>query len=136
MENTNTNTEIVTTTTEVEVENTGSLSLMNPADIPDLDAMDAGTSLRMEYREFNTEGEKVRCIFVGMTKMPGQRGQIDAAVFQTKLKGFINAGANLVSQVRMLKGGTPVEIEYDGKEKTASGNFVKVFSVRVLTTTR
>lgn len=132
----NTNTEIVTTSAEFEIENTGSLSFLNPTDIPDLDGMEAGTSLRMEYREFNTEGEKLRCVFVGMTKMPGQRGAIDAAVFQTKLKGFINAGANLVSQVKMLKSGTPVEIEYEGKEKTASGNFVKVFSVRVLTTRR
>lgn len=127
------NTSITTTTNEVEITDSKHLAFMNPADIPDLDAMEAGTSLRMEYREFNTEGEKVRCIFVGMTKMPGQRGEIDAAVFQTKLKGFINAGANLISQVKMLKPGTPVEIEYDGKERTATGNTVKVFSVRVLT---
>lgn len=117
---------------EFEVENTN-LSFMNPADIPDLDKMEAGTSLRMQYKEFDKEGEKIRCIFVGMTKMPGQRGQIDAAVFQTKLKGFINAGANLISQVKMLKPGTPVEIEYEGKERTATGNTVKVFNVRVLT---
>lgn len=133
MDNTN-STSIQTTTNEFEIENASSLSFMNPADIPDLDKMEAGTSLRMEYREFNEPGEKVRCIFVGMTKMPGQRGPIDAAVFQTKLKGFINAGANLISQVKMLKPGTPIEIEFDGKERTAGGNQVKVFSVRVLTT--
>jgi hypothetical protein len=130
----NSNSSIVTTNpAEIEIKNAASLAFMNPADIPDLDEMDAGTSLRMQYKEFDKEGEKVRCIFVGMTKMPGQRGEIDAAVFQTKLKGFINAGANLMSQVKMLKPGTPIEIEYEGKERTASGNTVKVFNVRVLT---
>lgn len=108
------------------------VAFMAPTQMPDLENMEAGVSLRMEYLEFDKAGQKIRCVFVGMTTMVKDGRNIPSAVFQTRERAFINAGSNLVNQVKMIPAGTPVEIEYKGKEKTTGGFQVKLFDVRVL----
>jgi len=108
--------------------------VVNPEALPDLDEASPGISLNPRYREFNEEGEMVRAMFCGFTTMQSQNQekQIPVAIFQTKTEVFVNAGANLVQQVKVLKPQTPVQITYLGKEKTKSGNYVKTFDVRLL----
>jgi len=108
--------------------------VVNPDALPDLEAAEPGISLNPKYREFNDEGETVRAVFCGFTTMQSQNQekQIPVAIFQTRTEVFVNAGANLVQQVKSLKPQTPVQITYTGKEKTKSGNYVKTFDVRLL----
>lgn len=105
-----------------------------PDEFPNLDETEPGMSLAPEYREFETEGETARALFIGFTSMnsKNQGKQIPVAVFQERDRIWVNAGANLVQQVATLKPRTAVQVTYKGKEKTGSGNNVKVFDVRLL----
>ena len=108
--------------------------VVDPETLPDLEAAEPGISLNPKYREFNTDGESVRAVFCGFTTMQSQNQAkaIPVAIFQTKTEVFVNAGTNLVQQVKALKPQTAVQITYNGKEKTKSGNYVKKFDVRLL----
>ena len=108
--------------------------VVDPETLPDLEAAEPGISLNPKYREFNEEGESVRAVFCGFTTMQSQNQAkaIPVAIFQTRTEVFVNAGANLVQQVKALKPQTAVQITYNGKEKTKSGNYVKTFDVRLL----
>lgn len=111
------------------------VTFMAPSQMPDLDSLEAGVSLRMSYMEFTSEGQSIRAMFVGMTTMVKDGRNVPAAVFQTKERAFINAGSNLVNQVKMLPAGTPVSVTFKGHDKTAAGYKVKLFDVCVLMNT-
>jgi hypothetical protein len=113
------------------------LSFVNPNDIPDLDAAEAGSSLEMKYYEFVNPGQAVRAIYSGITKInkrkeDGTMEQLDAIVFQNREGVFLNGGDNIVSQLRNVPPGTPIQITFDGKEATKSGYRVNKFTVRLL----
>lgn len=118
--------------------NTEGLHFINPAEMPDLDAAEAGVSLEMKYYEFNQAGQVVRAIYNGVTKInkknqsTGEMEQMPAVVFQTKDGVFLNSGDNLLNQLSKLMPGTPIQITYEGKEKTAGGFNVNKFNVRIL----
>ena len=106
---------------------------VKPEEFPALDDYEPGISLAPQYKEFEQAGEKVRVLFCGFTSMKNQQGNvIPVAIFQGRDSVWVNAGANLVSQVRTLTPHTPIEITYKGKEKTKGGNTVKTFDVRLL----
>ena len=111
--------------------------MIAPDAMPDLDAMEQGISLQAKYIEFETKGECVRGVFLGYTSMKNQQGnQIPVANFQNKDGIWVNAGANLVSQLRNVPENTPLAITYLGKEDTKRGNKVKTFEVRILNAPR
>ena len=114
------------------------ISILNPADFPDLDEAEVGVSLETKYFEFNQPNTTVRAIFNGVGIMKkrnaatGELDEIPAVYFQTKEGVFLNGGDNLVEQLRHLPAGTPIQIIYIGKVKTKSGNNVNKFDIRVL----
>lgn len=114
----------------------GSMAFVMPGDFPDLDTAEIGMSIEKKYFEFDLKGKKVRAVFNGMdfitSAKNGERKQIPAICFQTKDGVFLNSGASLVEQFRNIPAGTAVQIEYLGDAKTASGNNVKKFDVRLL----
>ncbi len=107
---------------------------LRPEEVPDLDSMEEGMSLQVNYLEFETEGERIRAVLVGWQEMTSQNtGQlIPVAILQNKDGIFANAGANLTKQLQNVPLRTPVQVTYLGKEKTKSGNHVKLFDVKML----
>lgn len=106
-----------------------------PADFPNLEDAEPGMSLALQYRKFNQAGETVRAVFIGFTTIGSNqqgKGKIPAAVFQSADGVWLNAGDNLVNQVRRLAIHTPVVVTYKGEQKTQSGSNVKTFEVRLL----
>jgi hypothetical protein len=116
-----------------------SMAFVMPGDFPDLDNAEIGMSIEKKYFEFDMKGKKVRAVFNGMdfitSSKNGERKQIAAICFQTKDGVFLNSGASLVEQFKNIPPGTAVQIEYLGDAKTASGNNVKKFDVRLLNVT-
>jgi len=114
------------------------ISILNPADFPDLDEAETGVSLETKYFEFNQPNMTVRAIFNGIGKMKKRNSitneldEIPAVYFQTKDGVFLNGGDNLVEQLKHLRAGTPIQIIYIGKVKTKSGNNVNKFDIRLL----
>ena len=123
----------VPATVEVLVNAEQQPQMVPPDQLPDFDEMEAGMSLAAKYIEFEQPGQKLRGLLIGFNQMTGQDGAVKpVAVFQNKDGVFVNAGSNLVSQVRHLPPKTSVEVTYMGKEKTGNGYNVKVFEVRLL----
>jgi hypothetical protein len=113
------------------------IEFLNPADFPNLDDAEEGISLETKYFEFNVPGLIVRAIFNGLGVMKkrnsvGNLEEIPAVYFQTKDGVYLNGGDNLVNQLQHCKPGTPIQITYIGKQKTASNNNVNKFDVKVL----
>jgi len=114
------------------------VSILNPADFPNLDDAEVGVSMETKYFEFNQPNMVVRAIFNGVGVMKKRNSitneldEIPAIYFQTKDGVFLNGGDNLVEQLRHLQPGTPIQIIYIGKVKTKSGNNVNKFDVRLL----
>ena len=114
------------------------VSILNPADFPDLEEAEIGVSLETKYFEFNTPNMTVRAIFNGIGTMKKRNSTTDeleelpAVYFQTKDGVFLNGGDNLVEQLRHARSGTPIQIIYIGKVKTKSGNNVNKFDIRLL----
>ena len=113
--------------------------VLSPDQLPDLEAMEPGFSLQAQYIEFKAEGESFRGVLIGWTTMKSQQKDengnvkdVDVAILQNKLGVFVNAGANLVSQLRNCPVGTAVQIIYSGEVKAKSGFNVKTFEVRLL----
>ena len=146
--NTNDEKEIITTNgeaTEMTIahDELESLAFMSPNDIPDLsdDNVTVGASLAPQYYQgFINEGDSVRAIFNGITVTKSRKNvpagqpakEIPTAVFQNKDGVFLHSGSSLVPQLQKCRPGTPVQITYTGTEKTASGNNVNKFEVRLL----
>lgn len=114
------------------------VQILQPEQLPDLDAMDEGMSLAPSYREFQ-EGQSVRAVLCGFSEMESQKkdGQdkgrmIPMAVFQSKDGVWVNAGANLVQQVKNVPIGTALQVTFKGKERTKGGFSVNTFEVRLL----
>ena len=125
--------------TELTAPNFGDgLTFLNPAEMPDLEQAEAGMSIEPKYLEFKSTDQKIRAIFNGMTTIKTknrQTGELEdkpAIVLQSRDGIFLNAGASLVNQMNRLRPGTPVEVKYLGTERTASGNNVNKFDVRML----
>lgn len=120
-----------------------SLAFMSPNDIPDLsdENVTVGASLAPQYYQgFINPGDSVRAIFNGITITKSRKNvpagqppkEIPTAVFQNKDGVFLHSGSSLVPQLQKCRPGTPVQITYTGTEKTASGNNVNKFEVRLL----
>lgn len=123
--------------TELLATKPSGIEFLNPADFPDLDEAEEGISLETKYFEFNVPGLIVRAIFNGIGVMKkrnsvGNLEEIPAVYFQTKDGVYLNGGDNLVNQLQHVKPGTPIQITYIGKQKTASNNNVNKFDVKVL----
>lgn len=120
-----------------------SLAFMSPNEIPDLsdENVTIGSSLAPQYYQgFVNEGDFVRAIFNGITITKSRKNvpagqppkEIPTAVFQNKDGVFLHSGSSLVPQLQKCRPGTPIQITYTGTEKTASGNNVNKFEVRLL----
>jgi hypothetical protein len=109
--------------------------IIPPDRMPDLEEMSEGFTLAAKYVEFLQPGEKKRGIFLGFSNMRNQKGEsIPLAHFQDNEGVWVNAGANLVYQLRenCIPHGTPLQVKYVGKTKTKRGNEVKSFEIRLL----
>jgi hypothetical protein len=100
-----------------------------------LDTLKPAISLTPSYREFNTEGEKLRGVFLGLKTVQkkddaGNKVPLDCVQWlDPSGEVYLNAGVTLVGafgQAQILPG-TAIEIEYQGKRDRA-----KVFAVRIL----
>jgi len=129
----------VTTPTVATVMVNEAPQLIAPDQMPNLDEMQEGFTLAAKYIEFAQPGQSERGVFIGYTKMKNQKGEdVDLANFQNQNGVWVNAGANLVFQLkdRGVPHGTPLQVTYRGKERTKGGNDVKVFDVRLLGVTK
>lgn len=110
-------------------------SILQQDQIPDMEAMEEGMPLEAQYIEFQQPGESIRAILCGWSSMDSKKGgTIPVAMLQNKEGIFANAGMSLTKQLMNVEVGTPVSIVYEGSIKTASGNNVKKYSVKVLVT--
>jgi hypothetical protein len=100
-----------------------------------LDTLKPAISLTPSYREFHTEGEKLRGVFLGL-KIVQKKDDLGDKVPLECLQWldpsgevYLNAGVTLVGafQQAQILPGTAIEIEYQGKRERA-----KVFAVRIL----
>jgi hypothetical protein len=95
-----------------------------------LETLKPAISLTPSYREFNTEGETLRGVFLGLKtvqKKDEAGNKIPLACVQWLV--YLNAGVTLVGafEQSQILPGTAIEIEYQGKRDRA-----KVFAVRIL----
>ena len=127
-------------TQEVEVYQVPAQGLMLAQDLPDLDSMSASDQpLTMTYLVFE-KGQIIRANYAGIKVIKSKKNlkegedfrELDAVVLQTKDNIYLNSGANLVEQLRMIPIGTPVQVTFSGKEQTTNGNNVNKFDVRPL----
>ena len=127
-------------TQEVEVYQVPAQGLMLAQDLPDLDSMSASDQpLTMTYLVFE-KGQVIRANYAGIKVIKSKKNlkegedfrELDAVVLQTKDNIYLNSGANLVEQLRMIPIGTPVQVTFSGKEQTTNGNNVNKFDVRPL----
>lgn len=125
---------MVPTETDTVMVRADSAPLPLPLDeLPDLDDMEPGFSLAMNYVKFTEVGQSLRGVLIGWNDMQSKQGGTKpVAILQNHEGIFANAGDNLVSQLKNVPRGTPVVITYKGETRTQTGNNVKVFDVRVL----
>lgn len=125
---------LVPTETDTVMVRADSAPLPLPLDeLPDLDDMEPGFSLAMNYVKFTEVGQSLRGVLIGWNDMQSKQGGTKpVAILQNHEGIFANAGDNLVSQLKNVPRGTPVVITYKGETRTQTGNNVKVFDVRVL----
>lgn len=117
----------------VTIEASPTINFIEQREVPDLDAMEAGTNISTTYWEAKNEGEILRAVLIGWSSMKSKKGDdLPLAVFQNKAGIWTNAGANLVQQLRTVPLRTPLQVTYQGTEKTNSGNNVKKFKVQLL----
>jgi hypothetical protein len=119
------------------------MEFIDPTQMPDLDEAEVGINIQPEYFEFKAVGDTFRGIFNGISEITtkdqqnvGQYKKIPAVVMQDKTGVKLNAGANLVSQLRNLRPGTAIQVRYKGEEKSNNGKNVKVFDVHLLNVPR
>lgn len=125
---------LVPTETDTVMVRADSAPLPLPLDeLPDLDDMEPGFSLAMNYVKFTEIGQSLRGVLIGWNEMKSTSGELKpVAILQNKTGIYANAGDNLVHQLQNVPRGTPVSIIYKGETKTGGGFFVKTFDVRVL----
>jgi hypothetical protein len=135
---------VTTVTSDGEVKETGLVSspaVFDPADLSrlveaskNLEKAQVGMSLTPQYYEFARQGDKTRGIYAGKTTIH-KRNQHNSAILDpiecvlwiSNGESFMNGGKALVSKFGTILAGTPVEIEYTGKQGD-----VKLFNVRLL----
>jgi hypothetical protein len=117
----------------VPVEKKPTLNFIPPTEVPDLDEMNEGMDIAPKYWEVEDKGAYMRGVLVGWSTLHSQSGKdIPMAVWQNREGIHTSAAANLVMQLQNIAPGTPVQITYNGKEKTGNGFMVKKFTVRLL----
>jgi hypothetical protein len=116
----------------VAVEDAKTIAYMNPNEVPDLDNMNEGMNIAPQYWEVENRGESKRGVLIGWSTLNGQNGPVPLAVLQNKEGIWTSAGTNLVQQLKNISMHTPVQVTYEGKEKTSKGNMVKKFTVKLL----
>jgi hypothetical protein len=100
-----------------------------------LDTLKPAISLTPSYREFHTEGEALRGVFLGLKTVQkkddlGNKVPLECVQWlDPSGEVYLNAGVTLVGafQQAQILPGTAIEIEYQGKRERA-----KVFAVRIL----
>lgn len=125
---------LVPTETDTVMVRADSAPLPLPLDeLPDLDDMEPGFSLAMNYVKFTEIGQSLRGVLIGWNEMKSTSGETKpVAILQNKTGIYANAGDNLVHQLQNVPRGTPVSIVYKGETRTGGGFNVKTFDVRVL----
>lgn len=123
-------TELVATPVKLEIENLSQIMALSH----NLDNATVGMNVSPEYFEFTTPGSKMRGIYMGKTVIhkknkvnPAIKDAIECVMWVSKGDTYMNGGKALVSKFDQLTAGTPVEIEYTGKDGE-----VKLFTVRIL----
>ncbi|TAE29143.1 MAG: hypothetical protein EAZ92_07015 [Candidatus Kapaibacterium sp.] len=101
-----------------------------------LETMQSGVSMNAKYKEFTTEGETVRGVYLGektIVKGKGDdRKEIIGVTWIDNLKQvWINAGVTLRKQFEHIPSGTPVEITYTESIKVEIGK-AKIYEVKPL----
>jgi hypothetical protein len=109
-----------------------SIAYIPPTEVPDLDEMNEGMNIAPQYWEVENRGESKRGVLIGWSTLNGQNGPVPLAVLQNKEGIWTSAGTNLVQQLKNISMHTPVQVTYEGKEKTSKGNMVKKFTVKLL----
>lgn len=100
-----------------------------------LNVLKPALSLTPSYREFNSKGEKLRGVFLGLKTVQknndlGNKVPLECVQWlDSSGEVYLNAGVTLVGafQQAQVLPGTAIEIEYLGKRERA-----KLFAVRVL----
>lgn len=101
-----------------------------------LDDYEETVSVQPRYIEMKTEGAKIRGMFLGFGTITKREADglkdLEVVKIMTKEGVLMNAGADFIGQFRAIEVGTLVSVEYSGEKKTASGNKMKEFIVRML----
>ncbi|MBD1207902.1 MAG: hypothetical protein H9535_05715 [Ignavibacteria bacterium] len=101
-----------------------------------LDTMQSGVSLNAKYKEFTTEGETVRGVYLGEKTIVKGKGDdrkeiIGVTWIDNSKQVWINAGVTLRKQFEHIPIGTPVEITYTESIKVEIGK-AKIYEVKPL----
>lgn len=96
-------------------------------------------TLGFKYKSFSNQGDKVRGVFLGGTKLtkntPNGQEEIPAVVWvEEDEQTYCNGGVSLVGAFvkNGITAGTMFEAEFTGKAKTGNGNSVNEFTIRIL----
>ena len=96
------------------------MAYIAPADLPDLEAAEAGFSLEAKYLKFSNPGQSVRVVFNGFTTIrKNENGEVKpmtAAVLQNRDGLFLNATSNILDQLSRVPSGTAVQPVPDGAD--------------------
>jgi hypothetical protein len=101
-----------------------------------LDTMQSGVSMNAKYKEFTTEGETVRGVYLGEKTIVKGKGDerkeiIGVTWIDNSKQVWINAGVTLRKQFEYIPSGTPVEITYTESIKVEVGK-AKIYEVKPL----
>lgn len=91
-----------------------------------------GVNLAPSYLEFNSPGESVRCMYIGMSEILTKEKTLPVALIATENGIFMLGAMQIVGVLEKLPIGAFVEIQYVGEEKTGTGNKMKVFNAFLL----
>ena len=97
--------------------------------LPDFDNMQQDIPLNMKKFEFQSVGQELRGLYVGIQKMQKNGKPFDSAVFQRKDGLVWVSGVDLTSKLAPIPTGTPVLVRFQGTKNLEKGNRLSLFDV-------
>lgn len=105
-------------------------------DFDALESAEVGVSVVPVYWSPSEAGQKSRGFFQGFRTItknePSGQKDITVAMWLTREGLYMNGGAGFVKLFENVQEGTPIQLEYKGKEKTKSGHQVNTFRLNIL----